>query len=203
LADLLADLSPDERARAQSKRTTEAAHAYAAAHAGLRRVLGVELGVEPASVAISHTAHPHGKPTLVDGGELHFNLSHTHGLALVTLARGVEVGIDVEWLGRRVRTEALAGSLFTAAEREELARAPDAERDRCFLQLWTRREAYAKMTGEGLSRAAARGDDPDNSEAGAPFEGPRARLMDLDLGETHVGALAVEEPPIPRSPPDR
>jgi 4'-phosphopantetheinyl transferase len=221
LERLLAELDPQERAQAQSKRTAEAARAHAVAHVGLRRILATELGVEPASIALSRTAHPHGKPTLVDApqdappnivdrGGLHFNLSHTRGLALVALARGVEVGIDVEWLGRRVRAEALAGSLFTPAEREEMARAPEAERDRCFLQLWTRREAYAKMTGEGLSRAVARGSDPDDPsfeaerdipsselgdpEAGAPFAGPRATLMDLNLGETHVGALAVEEP---------
>ena len=185
---LLAVLDADERRRARSRRTAQSQRAYAVAHVCLRQVLAAEVGAEPGEIAFARPRDTSGKPALADRGDgLTFNLSHTGGLILVAVAYGREVGVDVEWTGRRVRAGALSKRYFGEAERSELARATDGERARCFLQLWTCREAHAKMTGEGLRRAVA-----DGSGCEGPFGGDESGMLRLDLGSDHVGAVAVQ-----------
>ncbi|HEU4393307.1 MAG TPA: 4'-phosphopantetheinyl transferase superfamily protein [Solirubrobacterales bacterium] len=184
----MAVLDSAERDSANGKRTERARRAYAIAHAGLRTVLATALGIDPEEVAFAERQGPAEKPALANNTHgLTFNLSHTQDLVVFALARGREVGIDVEWLGRRVNSTALANRYFVDAELAELARAPRDGRKRAFLQLWTRREAHAKMTGEGLRRARASGTGADGPFAGVPSD-----LLDLDLAPDHVGALAVQ-----------
>jgi 4'-phosphopantetheinyl transferase len=185
---LLAVLDAEERRRARGRRTMQSQHAYAVAHVCLREILAVEIGVESCEIAFARPRSTFGKPALADHGSgLTFNLSHTRGLILVAVAYGREVGVDVEWIGRRVRAEALSKRYFGEAERSELARAAEGESARCFLQLWTRREAHAKMTGEGLRRAVA-----DGNGCEEPFDGDESRILRLDLGSDHVGAVAIQ-----------
>jgi phosphopantetheinyl transferase len=188
LERMIAVLGRAERRRAQGKRTAQSRRAYVIAHALLREVLAAELGIDPREVPFATGRDPYGKPALTGSTQgLTFNLSHTHGLILIAVARGREVGVDVEWLGRRVRETALSRRHFTESELAELACAPRDERGRCFLQLWTRREAHVKMTGRGLWSAIDDNVDPDPSRGGAGIS-----LCDLDLAPDHVGALAVQ-----------
>ena len=188
LERMIAVLGRAERGRARGKRTAQSRRAYVIAHACLREVLAAELGIDPRAVPFARARDPYGKPALRGNAQgLTFNLSHTRGLILIAVARGREVGVDVEWLGRRAMKTALSRRHFTASELSELACAPQDERDRCFLQLWTRREARVKMTGEGLWRAIEERSDSVRSRAGA-----EPSLCDLDLAPEHVGALAVQ-----------
>ena len=187
LERLIDVLDSAERGQARSNPDLPLRRDYAIAHACLREILAGELGIAPREVSFALAGAPSAKPSLADGTHgLSFNLSHTPGLILIAVAREREVGVDVEWLGRRVRAAALSGRRLSESERSVLARASRAERVRCFLQLWTRREAHAKMTGEGLPRAIAED---------APPCGPHAKagswLCDLDLGPDYVGALAL------------
>lgn len=185
---LMAVLDSVERASADSKRTEQSRRAYAIAHAGLRTILGTASDVGPGEITYTRRRDSAEKPTLAGNTHgLTFNLSHTHGLVTIALARGRQVGIDVEWLGRKVNSAALADRYLIDAELAELARVPWDQRKRCFLQLWTRREAHAKMTGEGLRRARASG-----TGSHGPFAGARSKLLDLDLAPDHVGAVAVQ-----------
>jgi 4'-phosphopantetheinyl transferase len=187
LERMIAVLSRAERGRARGRRTVQSRRAYAIAHACLREVLAAEFGIDPREVPFARAKGPYGKPTLTGNTRgLTFNLSHTRGLILIAVARGREVGVDVEWLGRRVREMALSRRHFTASELSELDCAPRDERGRRFLQLWTRREARVKMTGEGLWSATDDSSDSDMSPGGAEIS-----LCDLDLAPDHVGALAV------------
>lgn len=185
---LLSALDSSERERAHNKQMGQSRRTYLIAHACLREVLAAEIGVESREVAFAPPIGLISKPALADSTHgLTFNLSHTRGLIVIALARGREVGIDVEWVGRRMRETVLSRRHFTETELSELACVPRVERMRRFLQLWTRREAHAKMTGEGLRRAIADGTGPYG-----PFGGAASWISDLDLGPDHVGALAVQ-----------
>jgi 4'-phosphopantetheinyl transferase len=93
---------------------------------------------------------PVGKPSLAGGARLRFNVSHSDRFALLAVAEGAELGVDIE----RVRTfsslDLVADRVFSAAERESLrSLLPDAKIE-AFFAGWTRKEAYIKARGEGI-----------------------------------------------------
>lgn len=186
---LLPALDSAERKRARSKRTEQSRRAYAVAHVCLREIIAAETGNDPGKILFAPRRPSAGKPALANSAphSLTFNLSHTQGLIVIAVARRREVGVDVEWLGRAVRPTSLSRRYFCKSERTELARIPSDTRAACFLRLWTRREAHAKMIGEGLSRAVASGTGVDG-----PFGGMESRILELGLTPGHVGAIAVQ-----------
>jgi 4'-phosphopantetheinyl transferase len=150
LAALRATFSPREQVRFDSFAHEEHRHRWGASRGFLREALGAALGIPPADVAFGYAAH--GKPELQRaqqprGAPLRFNLSHSGGLALLVLARGAEVGADIE-LPRPRRTDDLARRWFTPGEQPRVLANPDG-----FFSLWTCKEAFLKATGEGLSRS--------------------------------------------------
>lgn len=191
----LSELSEAERERAASfVRRTDAA-TYAAAHLALRRVLGGYLGLPASQVPFVREpcpgcGEPHGRPAVAgDPTPLHFSLSHSHGLALVGVAP-VPVGVDVELLPGPETVEICAPALH-AREQAELAAVPPAARRRVFGRLWTRKEAYLKGIGTGLSR------DPslDYLGADAAARPPGWTVLDVPCGPEHCGAVAVRGEP--------
>ena len=118
---------------------------------------------------------PHGKPEL-PGSALRFNLSHSGDRALIALASGVEVGVDVERTARRSRA---VERTLTAGERAAMR---GADRHVELLQIWCRKEALAKALGGGLGWAP---EDFDTSRPDGHV------IEDLDLGDGYVGAVAV------------
>jgi 4'-phosphopantetheinyl transferase len=171
LVERLAEhLDAGERERAQRLADRQR---WIVARAALRIVLAGELGVAPAEVAFA--LGEHGKPEL-PGSALRFNLSHSGDRALIALASGVEVGVDVERTARRSR--AVERSL-TTGERAAM-RGPDRHVE--LLQIWCRKEALAKAMGGGLGWA------PEDFDTSRP-EGHV--IEDLDVGEGYVGAVAV------------
>jgi 4'-phosphopantetheinyl transferase len=161
-------LSPDELARCDRFRIETNRHEYAAAHALLRAVLSTYAPIRPKDWRF--TAGPHGKPELLPSAptpQLHFNLSHTQGLAAVVVTGKGDVGVDVEWLGRSVEPR-LARSVLADAEYLELERVNGAEWARTFFSFWTLKEAYLKACGLGISWSLA-----DFSFAFNPGQAPR------------------------------
>lgn len=149
--DALADLlSPDERTRATRLRAAERRRRFVVARGVLRTILARYLDAEPASLRFDYG--PHGKPALM-AAPLRFNLSHSHDLALVAVAREREVGIDVERVRDTVEVARLAARFFSPPEQALLAALSPADRPGAFFRLWTCKEAYLKATGEGMSRA--------------------------------------------------
>ena len=155
----LAATTARERARASRFRLPGAGDRYLAAHGALRLILAGYLAGDPVALRVS--ADERGKPFLEDmsaTGDLQFNLSHSGALALVVVARGRQVGVDVEQLRPMPDLDGVADRICTAAERSTLAALADAHRQSAFFALWTRKEALAKATGEGIG-AIARGLD--------------------------------------------
>ena len=118
----------------------------------MRIILAPYAGVEPESLAFG--AGPNGKPKLVGrGSSLAFNLSHTGDLALVAITAGPCVGIDAEVINALVEWEDLSRRFFSPAEAEEIRALPPALRVDAFFACWTRKEAFIKAVGGGLSMA--------------------------------------------------
>lgn len=149
-------LSSSERSRSQALRRGRHRERFVASRAMLRRILGVYLASDPASIEIDYL--PFGKPYLPQG-RVRFNLSHAAHHALVAVSATHRVGVDVERTDRSVDCAGIARRYFTAAERAE-ARVPDSnapdigegEAETSFFRMWTRREALAKLSGLGFAR---------------------------------------------------
>jgi 4'-phosphopantetheinyl transferase len=145
-------LDPGERERAGRFRIAADRREFIAAHALLRTMLTLHLGVPPTAWRFLIDAN--GKPSIdpnVGSHQLQFNLSHTRGLVAVALASRGAVGVDVEEIDEAKADLAIAEAYFARSEVEMLQKAPPSERARCFFRLWTLKEAYIKAIGTGLS----------------------------------------------------
>jgi len=100
--------------------------------------------------SLNFSTNKHGKPFLVGLPDIHFNLSHSHGVAVCALCRNAAVGVDVEDVGRHTDFS-IAKRFFSSFEAELVSRAPDAEKRKLFFDIWTLKEAYIKAIGKGLS----------------------------------------------------
>jgi 4'-phosphopantetheinyl transferase len=148
--DLAGLLEPGERRRAERYLLPRSRDRFTVCRGLLRTILGHHAGERPERIRIRYG--PHGKPA-VDG--LAFNVSHCGGAALIAVARGREVGVDLE----RVRPELphldMARRYFSRREEDELGRLPAASRARAFCDGWTRKESYLKALGTGLATPLA------------------------------------------------
>jgi 4'-phosphopantetheinyl transferase len=143
-------LSADERARADRFCFGRDRRHYIAGRGILRMLLGRYLHCDPAALTFCYNAH--GKPTLASPvSDLRFNVSHSHGLILYGVTRGRELGIDVEHVRGEVLVEQLADRFFSPREVAALRDVPPASRRDAFFRIWTRKEAYLKGTGKGLT----------------------------------------------------
>lgn len=187
----LSELNDAERRRAASFVRPTDAVTYAAAHVALRRLLGRYLGLPPRDVPFVREpcpgcAEPHGRPAVAyPDPPLHFSLAHSHGMAVVAVSHTV-IGVDVERLPRAETVEVCTPSLHPG-EQAELAELDTEERRAAFGRVWTRKEAYLKALGTGLSRDPAQdylGSEPGRRPAGWT-------LLDLSSGPRHNAAVAV------------
>ncbi len=192
-------LSADEQARADRFHFDRDRRRYTVARGELRSILGRYLDVPPARLTFDYG--PHGKPRLLlttDQIPLQFNVAHSHELALCAIARSREVGIDVEYTQRRVLDmDQLAARFFSANENATYRAIPAPERRAAFFRCWTRKEAFIKAIGEGLSypldRFDVNLDEPAaiRSIDGLPGAAAAWLLFHLEPAADYVGAVAV------------
>ena len=178
-------LPAPDRERAAQMRRPPTRRRWVAARWALRSVLGRYLDEEPAAVELG--LGPRGKPILAEPHDaLQFNLSHSGELALVAVARGLSVGVDVERIAPRRDVLALARRALGPAEAKKLAEIAPQERSVAFHAAWARREAIAKCLGVGL---------------GAPLPKAAVAVSELDAEPGFAAAVAVsgdEVPPLRR-----
>jgi 4'-phosphopantetheinyl transferase len=145
-------LSAGERERAGRFAFDRDRRRYVLARARLRELLGARLGVPPESIELQYGAH--GKPALAGrlrSSGLRFNVSHRDDVALYAFAAGREVGVDLEAVHRLRGADEIAACCFSGRE-NEMYRALDVkDRPLGFFNCWTRKEAYIKALGDGLS----------------------------------------------------
>lgn len=194
-------LNHEERERAARFRFERDRNHFIVARGLLRVLLGRVLRAEPAGLSFVYGAY--GKPALnVDDGreEIHFNVSHSGGMALYALARDRRVGLDLEHIRADFASEEIAEHFFSKEEVRRLRALPEALRTEGFFNCWTRKEAYIKGRGEGLSFPLDRfvvslsPHEPAEllSVEGSPVEASRWSLRCLQPGEGYVGAVAAE-----------
>lgn len=187
LEDAKALLSPDERARMERFRFPVDQARFAVGRAALRRLLGEVVGIPPEAVAFGYG--PQGKPHVRNAPlDVRFNVSHSHGLALVAITLGRKVGIDVEQRRPVADAEAIARRYFLPAEA--------ALGEEAFLPLWTRKEAVLKASGLGLAEGLPQvevGIRPLNERSHVTVA-PHGTwsLLSFEPREGYIAALATE-----------
>lgn len=178
---LFAHLSEDEVARALRFVFDRDRHRYIVARGRMREILAGVLGTTAAALRFSYSSH--GKPSLLAASApLHFNLSHSQGLAALGVSRTRELGVDVEH--ERPLKEEIAKRFFSRREVETLRALPEAEQLSAFYRCWTRKEAVVKAIGEGLSRPL------DSFDVTLDADAARLLRMDGEVDGPQVWQLA-------------
>jgi 4'-phosphopantetheinyl transferase len=201
LPDFQSILSPDEQERAHRFLNDMDARRYMAARASLRSLLGAYVGIEPSELRFTYDRF--GKPGL--GGEAHaasvrFGVSHSEDLGLFGFVREHRMGVDLEHIRADIDVENLAKNHFSQNESQKLRSLSSDRQLEAFFCCWTRKEAYLKARGEGMSYGLDRfevslapgepvailraDDDPDVSR--------RWTLEHLTPAPGYLGAAAVE-----------
>lgn len=189
-------LSEDERRRASRFRYEIHRARFIEARGLLRRLLGGYLDVDPEEIEFAYADH--GKPYL-EGTDVFFNLSHAGDFAVFAFTRHAKVGIDVEAIDDDLDLRGLARRFFSQAEWVALSSLEANQWPSAFFTIWTRKEAFVKAVGEGLSIPLSDFDvslslDPPLIGAirCSPAEGRPWSMFDLVLPAGFVGAVVVE-----------
>jgi len=193
-------LSPDENKRASRFHFPIDRQRFVASRACLRTILGAYLtaGANDVSFSYSDKEKPSLRSVHADSG-ITFNVSHSGRIALYAFTRRREIGVDVEQVRRDFDVEAIARRFFSPREQRQLADFCNEERVDAIFRCWTRKEAYIKATGKGLSLPLAQFDvslgavkksalletRPDGSEAGRWF------LREVQGGPGYIAAICV------------
>jgi 4'-phosphopantetheinyl transferase len=185
-ASSLALLSADERVRAGRYAFERDRRAFVHTRAALRTILGTYLAQSPEAIAFVYGER--GKPRLAGPGGPRFNVSHKAAVALLAFSADCEVGIDVERIVTLDDRDAIAKRYFAPRECAELAALPEAGRDLAFYRCWTRKEAFIKATGEGLSARL-------DSFCVSLAPGEPARVVAID--EDDAGAWTLHDLAVP------
>lgn len=165
----------------------------------LRTLLGRYLEVAAQDLRFETAAA--GKPHLASGqGELQFNLAHSGEYVLFAIANGRVVGIDVEEIDDDFDARQVAAHFFSSNEQRDLETLTGRARVEAFFECWTRKEAYVKARGEGLSLpldqfdVSLRPGEPARLIATRPdpAEARHWQLSGLDVADGYKAALAVE-----------
>jgi 4'-phosphopantetheinyl transferase len=192
-------LSDDEQQRASRFHFEKDARRFIVARGSLRSILGAYTQSRAEDLRFSYSVQ--GKPSLQrPASDVRFNLSHSRDLALLAVARGRNLGVDVEWKNEDIEVEKLAERFFSIQEHQSLLSQPAGKKIAAFFRGWTCKESFLKAQGMGLSRSLSSFDvdmnvgqparllatRPDATEADQWF------LRELEVAEQYAAAVAVE-----------
>jgi 4'-phosphopantetheinyl transferase len=197
LRGFLATLETEEQERANRFRFEKHRRGFVVARGFLRTVLGRYLNANPEALRFSYGLY--GKPALAgehESSTLRFNMSHSQDLALLAVTSDRDIGVDVEYIRTDFASADIARHFFSRAEVEAFDALPETERVAAFFRCWTRKEAFIKATGRGLSHPLDAFDVSLDCPAAllraAEDDPSRWTLVDIDVGEDYAAALAVQ-----------
>lgn len=193
-------LTPDEAQTARRIVVAEKRDQKAASRAHLRRILARYLDTDPGELAFTYGEH--GQPTLAERAEPRFNLSHSGSKGLAAVLQGARIGVDLEFTREGPAFMNLADRFFSEAESAALRALPSEARPTAFYRAWTRKEAYLKAWGTGLSFPSNRFTLDYLSDGGGrllatemPGDDPsRWHFKDVELGPDFIGAICFDGP---------
>lgn len=198
-------LNPDEHERAARLRLEHLRVRFVTGRGILRRLLGNYLQKAPEQVAFTYG--PHGKPflTMAKGAApFAFNLAHSQNVAVYAFALADRIGVDIEQMREVIERDQIAERFFSLRERRMLAALPAQQREEAFFLCWTRKEAYLKALGAGITLPLDQFSvsltpgapaalletaltDPGNESGGAPWT-----LLSFIPAPQHCAAVAIE-----------
>ena len=120
---------------------------FIAAHGFIRTVLAMYTQLPAENLQFAKAER--GKPQLIDVSDLQFNLSHSHDIAMLAVARNA-IGMDVEYVSRKNDWQKIMQRFFTESEQQKILALDISQQQRAFFHVWTRKEAHMKVTGLGL-----------------------------------------------------
>jgi 4'-phosphopantetheinyl transferase len=195
-------LSPDEMQRANRFRFPEHRRRFIIGRAYLRQLLSAYLAIEGGEVNFNYSLQ--GKPALAPGHDsnIFFNVSHSEDIAAFAFTKEHSIGVDVEVIRYDIDATGIPRRFFSSAEQTTLAALEGEAKFRGFFNCWTRKEAYVKAVGSGLSLPLRDFDvslapgDPARLLATRPDQKQAARwsMASLDFGQTCAAAVVVEGP---------
>ncbi len=197
-------LSPDERQRADRFRFEVHRNRFILGRGLLRVILGSYCDLPPEKLRFNYG--PNGKPELAPveggrraGGPPHFNLAHSEGVGVLAVTQTGPVGVDIEHVRRLVDFKELVSQFFSAREAAEFLELEKEQQPAAFFNLWTRKEALLKATGEGIAHSLNRVEvsflpgEPARvrSLPAEQWAGGDWSLVELAISPAYAGALAL------------
>jgi len=182
---LSAVLAPEERERSARFKFEKDQIQYSVARATLRQILAKFLATDPRALTFEYNAY--GKPLLGEqfaNSKIEFNQAHSKGLGLFAVTLNRAIGVDIECHRPDLATMEIAERFFAPQEIQVLGAVAPAHRIEAFFQCWTRKEAFIKARGMGLSLGLDK-----FTVAFGP--GSEARLLTVDPGATDVANWAL------------
>lgn len=197
LNELRKILSPDETAIANKFKFDKLKRRYAAGRGTLRELLSAYLNTTPVEIKFSYGEK--GKP-YINRSRIKFNLAHSNELAVYAFAIDTEVGIDLEFKKELPDAFDIAERFFSNDETAELRQLKEEDISTGFLNCWTRKEAFIKNIGEGLSYplqdfsvTLKPGIEPEILRIKKnPGETNEWSLFSIDADNDYISALAVK-----------
>ncbi len=201
LQSLIHILSSDEKERGERFRFNKERHRYIASRGILREILSFYLGCDPSILRFEYNSF--GKPFLKrsEGMEdISFNLSHSQDISLYALTQRRKVGIDIEKISSTFVEDCTAEYTFSPGEVVMLRSLPEEVQNQAFFSCWTRKEAYIKAKGQGLSIpidqfdvSLAPGEPAQLLETKWDDDEPsRWKFMDLKVNPDYAAAVTAE-----------
>ena len=189
-------LTPSERRRAETFKSPDGRSSFIARRALLRKLLSMYLNRPARDLAFQLNAY--GKPRL-SGCDVDFSVSTSCGVILLAFARRRRIGIDLEYTNVDFDYQAVADQNLAPSERQFLAKLSGSDARAAFFSYWTRKEAFVKALGCGLSMPLNGFEVPLVEASPVVLVGadrreelPSWRLVDLMIGSAYRAALAVE-----------
>jgi 4'-phosphopantetheinyl transferase len=192
-------LSSDEQERASRFHFEKDARRFIVARGSVRSILGAYTQSRAEDLRFLYSAQ--GKPSLHrPGSDIRFNVSHSRDLALLAIARGRDLGVDIEWKNEDIEVEKLAERFFSVQEYRSLVSQAPENRVAAFFRGWTCKEAFLKAQGMGFSRSLNSFDVDMNVGQPArllatrpdPAEAERWFVRELEMSAGYAGAVTVE-----------
>lgn len=191
-------LSGDEKVRANKFHFEALRNQYIICRGTLRKLLGQYLRQKPESIQFDYTAY--GKPILRPSNFLQFNVSHSAGVGLIAFTLDASIGVDVEVIKNEINIKKLTRRFFSKNEAQYILDLAETDQHRSFFKCWTRKEAFIKGHGQGLSlpldqfEVSISDELPVNLEAVQwdPKSASDWSLRSFNVGSDKLGAIAVE-----------
>ena len=143
------NLSSDEVEKSDKFRFKKDCNCFIITRGVLRVLLSHYLNLNTNQIHFQYSYY--GKPKLIPKYNLSFNVSHSGNFSVIGFFKGAEIGVDIEECKNDFDVLEIAQNFFSKKEIEALNQIPENQRERAFFRCWTRKEAFIKAEGSGLS----------------------------------------------------